>query len=197
MSKIDEMKMMLLPSTAEGYFSQHISEAEDMKTAKNILLAGIILMVAGAVSQFIFDMLSPQVYTDNPYLLVISDFLNYILFFYVAAYLLYFVARILGGKGTFRQQIFLQSQVAFSLSFLQAALVVLTSFVVTDDFTVLFIASLPIMLLGFYLIYLDYKIVKVVHSLSKMRAALSILGFWLAIILIFMLLYFVISLMGA
>jgi xanthosine utilization system XapX-like protein len=180
---------MLLPSTAESYLEEQISKAKDMQTVKNIVFAGLLLLVAGVISQLVYDLLSPESYIENPYIALVFEFFNYALFFYVTSYLLYFVARVLGGKGTFKQQIYLQSVVAVALSFLQALFVVLTSFILSDNITLLLVASSPILVIGLYTIYMDYKIIKTVHKLTSARSAMSIAGFWLLIIAIFMLMY--------
>lgn len=184
------MKEMLHPSSAEDYLSKALEKYSDKDTLKNIVLAGLILVVANGLSILLLQAQTGAVLAStDPYLDLFIQFLDYGLFFYVSAYVLYLVAKVLKGKGTFKEQIYLQSVVAVAISMIQAVLILLTSFQVSEDITILMLLGLPMMLTGLYSIYMDYKVVKVAHKHDKKKAALSIIGFWLTIFAVFFILY--------
>jgi hypothetical protein len=182
---------MLLPSTAEKYLSQQMGKAETALTLKNIVIAGLILMAADVLSTFILQILYPATVPSGtePYLGAVTGFIDYALFFYVTAYVLYLVAKVLGGKGAFKEQLYLQSVVAVVISLIQGVLIVLASLYIPDDVLLLTIVSLPLLFTGMYSIYMDYKIIKVVHKHDSVKAALSIIGFWLAIFAVLFIIY--------
>lgn len=181
---------MLLPSTAEDYLSEQLEKAEPILTLRNIAIAGILLLVADALSLFIVQNLNPAEFPPGvAYEDLIVQFVDYALFFYVSAYLLYLVAKVLGGKGKFQEQMHLQSVVAIAIALIQALLIVLSSFYIPEDLMLLTLFSLPLLFAGLYSIYMDYKIIKVAHKHDKKKAALSIVGFWIVLIAVIFILY--------
>jgi hypothetical protein len=185
------MKQMLGPSTAEKYLSEQLGKAETVLTLKNIVIAGLILLVADALSTFILQNLYPSEVAPGTevYLGMVSGFIDYALFFYITAYVLYLVAKVLGGKGVFKEQMYLQSVVAVAISLIQGVLVVLSSLYIPEDVLLLSLFSLPLLFAGMYSVYMDYKIIKVAHKLNSAKAALSIIGFWIAIFAVIFILY--------
>jgi hypothetical protein len=182
---------MLHPSTAEGFLSEELKNFEDVKTLKNIALAGLFLLVADAISTFILQNLYPQKVLPgtDAYVGILMGFIDYALFFYVTAYVLYLVAKVLGGKGKFKEQIYLQSVIAVSISLIQGLIIVVSSLYIPEDLTLLMLLSLPLLFVGVYSIYLDYKIVKVAHKHDNVKAALSVVGFWITIFAVLFILY--------
>lgn len=181
---------MLHPSTSEAYLSRELGNYTDVKTLKNIALAAFILMLANGISILLLAAQNVSgLAPENQFLDIVLQFVDYALFFYVSSYILYLVAKVLKGKGTFREQIYLQSVVAVALTLIQGVLIVLTSIPATNDALILILLSLPLLLAGLYVIYMDYKVVKVVHKLERKMAVFSILGFWLTIFAAYFVLY--------
>ena len=191
MLNLNEIPKMLHPSTAEGFLSEELKNFEDVKTLKNIALAGLFLLVADAISTFILQNLYPQKVLPgtDAYVGILMGFIDYALFFYVTAYVLYLVAKVLGGKGKFKEQIYLQSVIAVSISLIQGLIIVVSSLYIPEDLTLLMLLSLPLLFVGVYSIYLDYKIVKVAHKHDNVKAALSVVGFWITIFAVLFILY--------
>lgn len=183
------MLEMLRPSTSEPYLLRKLGDYTDIKTLKNIAMAAFILMLANGISILLMQSQASDLALADPYLDSILQFIDYALFFYVSSYVLYLVAKVLKGKGKFREQIYLQSVVAVALSLIQAVLIVLTSVPVSNDLTVLLFLSLPLLLTGLYTIYMDYKVVKVAHKLERKTAIFSIIGFWLTIFAVYFIIY--------
>lgn len=184
------MKEMLHPSTAEQYLSAQLEKTKTALTLRNIAIAGLILLAADLLSTFIMQAFSnAEIASENAYLGMVQGFLDYALYFYVTAYVLYLVAKVLGGRGKFKEQIYLQSVVAMAIALIQGTLVILSSFYIPEDLTLLALLSLPLLFSGLYSIYMDYKIVKVAHQHNKTRAALSIVGFWIVMVAVIFILY--------
>ena len=190
MSYLNEMLEMLRPSTSEPYLLRKLGDYTDINTLKNIAMAAFILMLANGISILLLNAqnvagLAPA----DPYLDIILQFIDYALFFYVSSYILYLVAKVLKGKGKFREQIYLQSVVAVALSLIQGLLIVLTSVPATSDPLLIILLSLPLLFAGLYTIYMDYKVVKVAHKLERKTAIFSIIGFWLTIFAVYFIIY--------
>ena len=190
MSYLNEMKEMLHPSSAEGYLSGKLEDYSDAGTLKNIVIAGLILLFANAISIFLMDaQTEAALVSSDSFADIITQFIDYGLFFYVSAYVLYLVARLLKGKGTFKEQIYLQSVVAVAMSIVQAILIMLSSISVSGDFSLMILLSIPLLISGLYSVYLDYKIVRVVHKFDQKNAFFSIIGFWLTIFAVYFIIY--------
>jgi hypothetical protein len=202
MPELGDYLWVLFPAAIPGLVEKEGYAAGLMTSLINVFIAGLISLTLGTLyySLYVQPNLSPdqvyflgkqiylkEMYTPQmiPILLLFS-----IIQFYVASLVIYEVAKVLAGGGTFTVQTNLLSMVEIPIVFMGNLLIFMAPARPMMDVNLAFLLSIPALLIGLYFLVLKYEIIKDVHLLSRDSAvwaiviaglAYSAIGFGLAL----------------
>jgi hypothetical protein len=179
--------MEALVNLIRNYFNYRNLEAFlSEEKAKTTLKAAIVMVVLAQLVSFFSVVIStlvgalfdPEIAAlislTSLFMFLLEAIIGIVFFFFFSGFL-HLLSKLLGGKGTYLELTFVLAVVSL------AANLVASPFLLVLEINTFFelIGSLGLLLLTFYMIFAQYKTLKAVHGLSKLRAIVAVFIIWM------------------
>ena len=191
------------PSRVDGYFRNELPNAAMGAVVTNVVIAIVILTLASLISTFVSTAFSGVLAsisgdvggafvagTFNLVMVVVGAVMGFILFF-VGGYILYFIAKLLGGGGTAIQILYLLSIIFLALSPLSAVITLLS--IIPCVGCLLLPVSLAILV---YTLYLDYKAIRAVCKLDSGKTIITMVLWIIVMVIIYVIIGLAVLFLG-
>ena len=191
------------PSKVDGYFREELPNARLDSTAINVLaaiaivtLASVVTTIFGTAIASVFSAIGGDVRgavlsgSISFMALGINAVLGFVGFF-VAGFVLHIIAKVLGGKATAGQLLYLLSIIVLALSPISAVIELLS--IIPCVGCLLLPVSLAIIV---YNLYLDYKTLRVAHSLDSGKSIIALVLWIIVIVIIYAILIALLFFLG-
>lgn len=192
---INNLKGLYSPKTADDSLKKERPKASWGKAALNAAVLSIAGVVTVVVSFFIGSVFTAGTnvmafLVASPILIAIIPIFTFILLF-IEGFLLDAIARFLGGKGTALETIYLMSVISIAFLPLTFLISLLSGIPLISC-----IGSLASLAISIYAMYLQYKMLMIVHSLPSDKAIISLVLFFVIILALAMAIGVLIVLFG-
>jgi len=178
---IENLKGLYSPNTADDSLKKERARASWDKAVLNAAILSIVGVVTIVVSYFIGSVFTTGVnglafLVTAPILIAIIPIATFILLF-IEGFLLNAIARFLGGKGTALEVIYLMSLI--SIAFLPLTFIV---GLLSGIPLISCVGSIASLVISIYALFLQYKMLMLVHSLPSDKAIISLVLFFVIIL---------------